>query len=153
MKFTPKTEEQIALENLTKPGVYPFTVLEATDTVSKKSGNEMIKLKIAFFDDTGKERHVDDYLLASMEAKFRHFCVHAGMEGRYNDGDVQAEHCEGKEGYVKIGISKPQDGYNPKNEVKDYVAAPVKEGATRTDAERGKNPSLGLDDSDDDIKF
>ena len=156
MKFTPKSEEDIQKEGLMPAGIYPFTVLEAVDTVSKASGNEMIKIKLAVYDNEGRERHLYDYLLESMAAKFRHFCVQTGMEGRYQDGSVAAEHCEGKDGYVKIKIGKAKGDFPAKNEVDDYVAKPDNAAPTgqRSDADRLKKPGTGVDDSgDDEIPF
>ena len=41
MRTTPKSEKEIAEENLWKPGTYDFEIVEAEDTFSKASGAEI----------------------------------------------------------------------------------------------------------------
>lgn len=119
MNFTPKTEEELARESLLSAGTYPFEVLEAIEQVSKK-GNEMIKLKLNVFGQSGEQVHVYDYLLESMAFKLRHFAEAAGLLRDYEAGKLDAQACVGKNGFVKLEIEE-QLGYVPRNTVKDYA--------------------------------
>lgn len=122
MKFTPKSEDELAREALLPAGVYPFEVLSATDALSK-SGNEMVKLKLGVFGPNGEQAHVYDYLLEKMAFKLRHFAEATGLLARYEQGELTAFACESQQGYAKIEIEE-QAGYAPRNVVKDYVKAP-----------------------------
>lgn len=125
MRFVPKTEEEVS--NFTVPeGVYDFEIVNAIDTVSKSSGNDMIKLMINFYDNEGKLKSIDDYLLESMAYKLRHAAEACGLLKKYESGELEAEDFVGKTGKFKLVISKgrpkPDGGVYPdKNDVKDYI--------------------------------
>lgn len=128
MQFQAKTEEELKAELLMPEGEYDFEVIEASDAVSKK-GNDMIKATLKVFTPDGGFRLVTDYLMAKMAFKLRHFCETTGMMDRYDAGDLQARHCEGRTGRVLIQVDperKSEDGsktYAPKNSVGDYAKA------------------------------
>ncbi len=119
MKFIPKSESDVISETLLPNGTYPFSVLAAEETYSK-AGNEMIKLKLAVFGSDGRSSHIYDYLLESLAYKLRHCAYSCGLGPQYESGELKAQDFEGKEGYVKIG-QQTQAGYDPKNNVKDYL--------------------------------
>lgn len=132
MNFTPKTEEQIAAEGMLPEGIYPFEVLNAVDTKSKTSGDEMIKIQIRVFTEDGRDATLTDYLLASYLRKILNFCKVTGLSAKYNAGTLCAEDCLAKNGYARIGIEKgkeksqkPGEFFDDKNTVKDYITAPV----------------------------
>ena len=104
------------------PGVYPFEVMEAVDTFSK-AGNEMIKLKLCVFGDDGQTPHIYDYLLEKLPFKLRHFAETTSLLPQYEAGELTAVHCLNREGWVKLSIEE-QEGFSPKNSVKDYVENP-----------------------------
>ena len=118
MRFVPKSSEEIALDSLLPEGVYPFEVLAAVDTLSK-AGNEMLKLKLVVFGD-GDVTHVYDYLLEKLAYKLRHFAEATGLLTEYEAGELTADMCLNKEGYCKLAVER-QEGYEPRNTVKDYV--------------------------------
>lgn len=125
MRFSPKTEEDINSYGLLEPGVYDFEVVEARDRISK-SGNDMIELKLKFWDKSGDVKIVFDYLLEAMAFKLRHFCSVTGLIRKYEEGNLQAMDCIGRCGKAEIiiqpGNDKPGGGYYPdKNAVKDYI--------------------------------
>lgn len=125
MKFQPKTENEIASENLIEPGEYDFEVVAAFDKVSKTSGNDMIELKIKVFAD--REKVISDYLLEKMAYKLRHFAEATGLLEVYNSGDLIADDCVGKSGRLELGIQRDKTGAHPdKNTVKDYVTDGVR---------------------------
>lgn len=120
MKFTPKTEKEILYEGLIPDKtVCDFEVVAATDAISKASGAEMIALKLKVFHNEGFKL-VDDYLVAAMARKVRHFCEMAKLVDVYEGGTLTAEHCKGVCGKVTIAIEDKEDGYPPKNKVGDY---------------------------------
>lgn len=122
MKFTPKSADEVARDGLLPAGVYPFEVMEATDTLSR-AGNDMIRLKLVVFGPDGETPHVFDYLLEKLAYKLRHFAEVTGLLPQYEAGELTAIHCLQKNGYVKLVIEE-QEGYSPKNSVKDYEPAP-----------------------------
>jgi hypothetical protein len=126
MKFQPKTEKEIAEENLCPEGTYAFEVLKAIESKSKSSGADMITLKLRLFVGAEDTYLVDDYLIDSVAYKLFHFCAYTGLSHKYEAGSLTAEDCVGKTGFLKLGIQKGKkkdDGtYWPdRNTVKDYV--------------------------------
>lgn len=138
MKFNPLTEAEVA--DLMPVGEYDFYVKEAKDTVSKKSGAEMIKLTLGVIDKNGRERTIFDYLIDSMMYKVKHFADSVGLEKEYESGGYSAIQCENQSGKCKIIIDEPDPAspYSPKNAIKDYVkrdpnAASVQTAPAKTD--------------------
>lgn len=123
MRFTPKTNEELQREALLEPGYYDFEVVSAEDAVSK-SGSEMIALKLRIFSDRG-ERSVRDWLLPNMSYKLRHFAETTGLLPAYEAGTFNAEDCKGRTGRVLLKI-ETQEGYQPKNSVRDYEKQAVR---------------------------
>jgi len=126
MEFKPKTEQEVAEGALAPAAEYDFDILDAEDTISKKSGNPMIKVNIGLYIDGVVKNRVFDYLLPSMEAKLRHFCDTTGLLSRYEAGTLEAADCIGRSGRVKIAIESSTDKYPAKNVVKDYVCRAAK---------------------------
>lgn len=139
MKFTPDSEEKLNEERLLPEGTYDFEVYKALDAVSKK-GNEMIRLTLRVFNRDGRTVLVDDYLMEAVKFKLIHFCKATGLYPRYESGELVAEDCVGRAGEVVLRIEK-QDGYEPKNSVKDYVKL--------AEGETAKVASVAQDDDDD----
>jgi len=128
MRFTPRTEKEIQSMNLVNPGTYDFVVVESLEMISK-SGNEMIKLQLKIWDESGQEKTIHDFLLEAMAFKLRHFCEATGLLSKYEEGAFNAEDCLGKSGKVEIiiqeGNFKPDGSkYADKNSVKDYIKNP-----------------------------
>ncbi len=123
MRVTPKTEKQIAEENLWPEGEYSFEVIEAKDSVSKK-GNEMIVLSLRLFDndDADRSRTINDYLMDSIPAKLRQICVAGGLQGKYESGTILASDFIGICGTLKLKIQHDKTGqYAAQNSVGSYV--------------------------------
>jgi hypothetical protein len=121
MRITPKTEKELAEENLFPAGEYDFEIASAIETVSKSSGRDMIKVALNVFCD-GKSRQVTDYLMESMGFKLRHFFYGIGFGDRYDAGDCTAQGLVGRAGRVVLKVEE-QDGYLPKNAVRDYIVS------------------------------
>lgn len=124
MKFSPKSQEELAHANLMSEGVYPFEIIEAEDKKSK-SGNDMIQLKLKVWDKNGHERVIYDYLLEALHFKLRHFAESTGLLQKYEGGEFTSSDCLGKSGNAHIIIQKGRENaeggfYPDKNSVKDY---------------------------------
>jgi hypothetical protein len=145
MRVTPRTEADLAEEKLWDIKIsYGFQVLEATDQVSK-SGNEMIKLKLLVFTDTGRERIMYDYLLDAMAHKVRHAAAATGLLASYEAEELQAHEFVGKTGSLKLGRRVNQQTGLPENTVVDYVY--------EKDAPQVVKPTVALPLSEDEIPF
>ena len=155
MRFTPKTPDEIALDGLLPEGKYPFTVVAADETTSKKSGAPMLKLKLLVYGEGNRQTTVYDYLMESVADRLYKFCSLVGLEQAYDAGALKAYDCMGKEGWVHIKIQPAKDGFEPKNIVSYYCQEPERKTeamppAPRREA-RALPPAMGLDD--DEIPF
>lgn len=120
MRFTPKTDAEIAQANLLPAGEYDYEVVSAAEKTSK-TGNDMIELRLRIFAGES-ERSLTDYLLEAMPAKLKHFCDSHGMSQHYTNGTLHARDCEMLMGRCKVGVEKDRAGkYPDKNRVIDYV--------------------------------
>lgn len=121
MRFTPKSEKEIAEANLLPEGEYPFEISTGADKISK-SGNEMIELWVRIYKPDGQFNQVADYLLESMAYKLRHAAEACGLLDKYEAGSIVGTDFIGKTGMLKLGITKDKNGQYPdKNGIKDYI--------------------------------
>jgi len=125
MRVTPRTQEEIDLENLIPAGVYDFEVVKAEDKISKKGKEQgltepnMIELNLkVFHGDTYS--FVRDWIMEAMPGKLLHFVNETGLADKYGDGEFVAADCLGKCGKVKIVVEEPKGNFEAKNSVKDY---------------------------------
>lgn len=129
MKFTPKSEKEIAEASLWPAGEYAFEIVNAVEKQSK-SGNDMIELIINVFNSEGSFKIVKDYLLESMAFKLRHAADGCGILDKYDAGEITANDFIGKVGYLKLKIDKNKDPqYADKNAVQDYVVKNINDAA------------------------
>jgi hypothetical protein len=120
MRFSPKTDNEIAAANLLPNGDYSYEVMSAEEATSR-AGNEMLKLKLRIFVGES-ERHVYDYLLEAMAGKLKHFCDSHGLTEKYQRGALTARDCEGLSGECSIGLKHDKSGQYPdQNTVLDYI--------------------------------
>lgn len=126
MKFEPKTDEQIAEENLLPVGVYDFEIIKAQDKQSK-AGNDMIELTLKVYSNDGGFKLVNDYLLESLPAKLKRASETCNLLDKYDLGELAAADFLDKSGRVKIGIQKGKEkedksGFYPdRNNVAEYI--------------------------------
>lgn len=122
MKFTPKTEKQIAEDCLRPAGIYSFEIVDATNEISKK-GNEMIKLSLRLYSKDGDDCGIlSDYLLESLAYKLRHAAIACGLDALYGGGTLDASDFIGKTGDLKLAIKRDKTGQYPdQNSVSDYL--------------------------------
>lgn len=149
MKFTAKTDKEIAEERLLPEGQYPFEISGGEDTISK-AGNDMIKLTVRVFKNDGTFLLVDDYLLESMMYKIKHACDACGLSDKYESGELLGSDFIGRTGELKLKIQKDTTGnYPDRNSIADYIVP--KDGETAK-----KPPKDALDkligDNDDELE-
>lgn len=122
MKFSPKTEKEVAEAGLFAPGTYGFQVVKSEDKLSK-NGNEMIQLYLRVFNSEGGFVMVTDYLMEALAYKLRHCAAACGLIEKYEAGELAAADFEDATGHLKLKIEKDKTGQYPdKNAVQDYVA-------------------------------
>lgn len=132
MKFTPKTEAELAEEGLFPAGTYDFDILEAEDTYSKASGKDMIKLKLKVYGPNGRTQQVWDYIGEWALYKVSNLCKAIGLKDEYDAGELKAADMEGRSAKVKLAV-EPAGEWPAKNTAKDYLPAvsPASEPAPR----------------------
>jgi hypothetical protein len=151
MRFTPKSEKEIAEANLLSEGEYPFEVSTGADKISK-SGNEMIELWVRVYKPDGSFNQVVDYLLESMAYKLRHAAEACGLLDKYEAGTILGTDFVGKTGMLKLGITKDKNGQYPdKNGIKGYIVP--KEGDAKVTPPKDALAKTLSDDLADDIPF
>ena len=126
----PKSEAQIITDGLIPArSICDIEVIEATDSTSKSSGNDMIVLKLKVFHD-GKTKVLTDYITFGQsnaeEFKQRRACDTFGILNAYNSGKLFASDFEGKSGQAKISVQTDKTGnYPDKNAIGEYLVRPV----------------------------
>lgn len=124
MKFTPKTEQELAEEQLVPEGEYGYEVVSATEEVGKTSGKPYLKLNLKIYGDDGRENRVFCNLSTGYERLLRNFCDSAGILSEYSRGELHPDMLIGLGGRCHV-IIKKQEGWASKNEVKDFVKRKV----------------------------
>lgn len=150
--FEPKSEKEIAEENLIEPGTYDFEVATALAGLSK-AGNRNVKAQIRVFTSAGP-RVLVDYLTPAFARKLRHFCDTLGILEAYDSGDldVVANNSIGLGGKATIIIEASKDPqWADKNTVRDYVKRQSLE--PRTERQATDPAPIGVPLRDDDIPF
>jgi hypothetical protein len=124
MKYTPKTEAQLAEESLLPNGTYDFEIIETSDRPSKK-GNDMFSLKLSVFDIDGNQRIIFDYIAMGNffgERKLRHAANACGLLEIYNSGNLKADDFLNTSGKILLKQQKGTPDFPlPKNVVVDYL--------------------------------
>lgn len=122
MKFKPKSEKELAEANLWPVGDYAFEILESEDATDK-NGNDMLKLKVKVFKESGQSQNIFDYVSGTwMEFKLRHLAECANLLEDYEGGELAAYDLVGKTGLCKVNVSKDKTGQYPdKNGIADYL--------------------------------
>ena len=121
MQFAPKSAQEIAASKLFARGTYAFQVMDATEKVSKRAGNQMIELRLRVTDDKGQSRSLTDYLVATQVEKLRHAALACGLLSKYEAGSLSDTDFRGLKGKLRIGIEKGKNGAADRNIVADYV--------------------------------
>lgn len=156
MRFTPISEQEAASQSVSlwPPGDYDFEVRNATDKTSA-SGNEMTALEVWIYNEDGGRRLIFDYLVASEKTvwKIRRFAEACGLLDKFDAGSIEAADCEGRTGRCKIVVSPAQNGYEPKNTIRDYIKSAGAKASPKAPSPRKPVPAGKGTDLDDEIPF
>lgn len=147
MKFDLSEPQQVRQFELIENGWYPFEIIEAKDSVSKK-GNPMIELKLRL-DVNGTRRVLKDYVLGAFPHKLKRFAESIGAEDQYRSRDIQTDALIGKAAMCNVIKEAGRDGKD-RNSVVDYMSAesPAERDAQHTDDAAGHDT-----DTQQDIPF
>lgn len=125
MRYNVLSENELTRQRIPLiPGESQFEVVAAKETISKSSGNPMIKLELKVWDPKGKQGIVFDYLTSTMQWKLKHFLEAIGLGNRYETGDVDTDELLGRSGKLETHIQKDKSGqYGDQIKVRDYIPA------------------------------
>jgi hypothetical protein len=121
MKFEPSaTNDRPVLP----AGIYRATVMKAEEQLSK-IGNSMIKLTLDVLDSSGQTVKLFDYLVGSEKAtwKIQQFCVSAGLDTKFEAGELAAIDCEGVEVQAQV-VAEETAEFGTQNRIKKYLGTP-----------------------------
>jgi hypothetical protein len=158
MRFTPKSEEEIAEAGLLPKDIYDAEIIEAEETVSK-AGNPMLKINVKVYRPQGGFTLIFDYLMETMAHKLRHCAYACGFGADYENGVLNAHDLIGRS--FKVSVSIVQDKakqYPPKNQINDYVVDESEKQAASAaklvvSESKLKSGDPDLDQDGDDIPF
>ncbi len=121
MQHKPLSDEELAMEQLLKPGTYPAEVMACIEKQSKK-GQDMLEIKLDIYDvDSDRSMHVYDYISPHfMKFKYKRFFKSAGQESVYDKGEFDASDCVRWQVVVVVDVES-KAGYPPKNKIVDYI--------------------------------
>ena len=113
--------KQMREEALPAKGQYHFTVLHTREKTSS-SGNEMLILKLRLERNHKSFNFFSTIVLTpKMFWLFEHFCKATGMPEKIDDGNLMAQECDGKEGYLEMDHRVNQQTGEIEAYVKDFV--------------------------------
>ena len=145
---------------LLKEGIYDAVITESQDKVSQ-SGNPMMDITLAVYDDNGKTTNVRDFLVFTpkMMWKVINFSKSSGLMEGYISGKLCSEMVINQRVKVKISVESggliPEDKlkdkplgakYPDKNKVEDYLERDLS-------AEKVEKFKSELIDDDVDVPF
>jgi hypothetical protein len=121
-QFNPKSDKEIAAENLLPAGEYDFEIIGA-ENKRFSTGSEGIALRVGVYTSTGAQRFVNDNLIFQDNCMFKvsNFAKSVGLYDAYKAGNIDAQDCIGRSGKCKLKI-EPEGDYPAKNSVASYVA-------------------------------
>lgn len=129
-------------EALPEKGRYHFTVLHTREKTSN-NGNDMFIFKMRLTKNNKSFNFfVTLVLMPKMFWQFEHFCKATGMEDRLETGNLMAQECDGKEGYLEMDHRVNKET----GEIEAYAKDFVKPENLEPEEKRGE-----LDFIDDDI--
>lgn len=146
--------------SLLKEGIYDAVITASEDRVSQ-SGNPMMDITLAVYDDNGQTTNVRDFLvfMPKMMWKVIHFAKSSGLVKEYEEGKLCSEVAINQRVKVKINVESggliPEDRlkdkplgskYPDKNKIEEYIERDVS-------AEKVEKFKSELIDDDVDVPF
>lgn len=123
MQFNAKQMKEDALP---AKGQYHFTVLHTREKTSA-SGNDMFIFKMRL--ERPNHRSFNFFstivLIPSMFWQFEHFCKSTGMPEKIDEGNLMAQECDGKEGYLEMDHRVNKETGEIEAYVKDFLKPEV----------------------------
>lgn len=128
MKYRYADEEQLKRERKRKlliRGKWRWELIDAVDTISKKTGRDMTALTFLCTDCEGETAKVYDWLFPDYPDKIKSFLESAGKGSWYGPGkDLIAHQLINLEGEC-MGKTKPASGeFSESNVIAYYISAP-----------------------------
>jgi len=122
MQFDPR---QMREDALPKKGKYHFTVLHTREKTSS-NGNEMFILKMRL-ENNGRPFQFTTTLMVipSMFWRLEHFGEAAGLTEKVDSGNLMAQDCDGKEGYLELDHRVNKETGEIEAYVKDFLKPEV----------------------------
>jgi hypothetical protein len=145
-KFTPLPESAFKRPSFVLPrGEYDFEVYKA-ENKTFGSGASGIALTLMVFRDDGSHRLVDENLVFSEAALFKvsDFAKCVGIYAKYEAGEIDAAHCQGKSGRCFIVIQPPKDSYKEKNKVSRFIVPTATQSPDSIAKEQESNPDWDI---------
>jgi len=156
MKVTPIDETEYKSRNLWPSGIYPCTIIECEEGVSKND-NSFFKCKVQLFNNEGHTKNIFYYMLADGKAAWQ---LRAGAEAfnlleKYRAGEIDADDFVGLSAYARVGQEEGDGQYEPKNVIKEFkLSAPGGKTASAQPAKRKLAVAGGgINGLDDDIPW
>lgn len=113
--------KQMREEALPAKGRYHFTVLQTREKRSA-SGNDMFMFKFRLQNDHKIFNFYQNLVLVpKMFWQFEHFCKATGMPHKIEEGNLMAQECDGKEGYLEMDHRENKETGEIEAYVKDYI--------------------------------
>lgn len=151
MQYEYKTPEELEAERpQLKEGVADFEIVNATDDISKSSGNPMIKLVVKVWDVEGKQGNLFDYLVPHVPFKIKQVCDAIGRPEWYAANfDLRPDMLIGKSGSCVLGKErKSKDPKYANREPRIIISS-----YTSADEPKKEAPTADNNFEDDDIPF
>jgi len=136
MKFTPLAPAEDQAPYLFPEGFYEVRVEDANETTVKNgqnAGKPQIQLKLKVIGD-GQTTTVYDYLRSDGK-KLRNFCSHAGLEDKYQNGEILDADCMYKKLHASVKVEN-NEKYGDQNKIAFYVS--------KSDFEESKVDKVGI---------
>lgn len=119
MRFDPK---QMREDALPKKGQYHFTVLHTREKTSS-SGNDMFIFKLRLERDGIRSFQFTTTIVVmpSMFWRLEHFGKATGLAEKVESGDLMAQDCDGREGYLELDHRVSKETGEIEAFVKDFL--------------------------------
>lgn len=151
MKFTPKSEKELAEEKVIPAGEYDGEVIGAEETVSKTSGKPMIKVRVKVHGP--RKVIIDDYFVCDQYEKLLNLCTALGIPEKYHNGTLEPLDLHGKGCLVKVKIDPPKGDFPTKNSIRSYGSHKVDKAKELVSVGEAINKARAEEAGGDDIPF
>lgn len=146
--------EEMTAFKILKEGEASFKVQDVIESVSKKTGEPMLKVVLSVTDELGNNSLIDDYILASGPWKLKNLCWAVNKPEIYtesSDGRLNPMKLIAEKGRCVIKTDKPD---NPKFNERSVIAKYIDGVKAVQEAEKAKQEQAVQDSiPNDDLPF